>query len=117
MRSDISYAELAQCSFSPAEQVAFDAVPPADKQRAFFKCWTSKEAYIKGRGLGLSLPLHLFDVSLTPREPVALLASREDAREVQRWTMHPLEPGEDYAGALVVEKPEPSIRYWQWIGN
>ena len=117
MRSYISYGELAQYSFSPTEQAAFDAVPLAERKRAFFKCWTSKEAYIKGRGLGLSLPLHLFDVSLAPGEPAALLASREDAREVQRWTMHTLEPGKDYAGALAVEEPEPNIRYWQWIDN
>ena len=114
MRLNISYAELARHSFSSAEQAAFDAVPLPEKQLAFFKCWTSKEAYIKGRGLGLSLPLHLFDVSLAPEAPAALLASREDAYEVQRWTMHTLKPGNDYAGALAVEQPEPSIRYWQW---
>lgn len=117
IHSGIHYTELARHSFSLAEQTALDAVPLSEKQIAFFKGWTSKEAYVKGRGLGLSLPLHLFDVSLVPKEPAALLASREDAYEVQRWTMHKLELGEGYAGALAVEGPEPSIQYWQWIDD
>jgi 4'-phosphopantetheinyl transferase len=103
MRSNVEYEQLARHSFSPAEQQTLHNLPDNAIPQGFFNAWTRKEAYIKARGLGLHLPLHLFDVSLRPGEPAALLASREGAHEASRWTMRALAPGTDYAGALCVE--------------
>jgi len=114
MRSDIDYEQLAKHSFSPNEQAAFFAIPNAQRQQAFFNCWTRKEAYIKARGKGLSLPLDLFDVSLAPNEPATLLSSREDPQEVARWSFQNLFSYPDYAGAFVVEGFDWHVSYWQW---
>lgn len=114
MRSDISYGELARHSFSAHEHASFTALPLSLQRQAFFNCWTRKEAYIKARGLGLSLPLHLFDVSLQPGERAVLLASREDPRETARWSFHELLPQPDYAAAVVVEGEETAVQQWQW---
>lgn len=103
MRSNIEYEQLAHHSFSPNEQQTLHDLLDGEKSQGFFNAWTRKEAYIKARGLGLYLPLHLFDVSLRPGEPATLLASREDAREATRWTMRALAPEAGYAGALCVE--------------
>jgi len=116
MRTNIEYEDLARHSFSPNEQAVLLALPAEIKQQAFFNCWTRKEAYIKARGMGLSLNLDLFDVSLVPGEPIALLGSREDQREVTRWRFYELAPGPGYAGALAVEGQEWSLRCWQWPG-
>lgn len=113
--SNISYEEVSRHSFSPLEQQMLQNLPQIQKASAFFKCWTSKEAYIKGRGMGLSLPLNIFDVSIQPEEPCALIDSREDPREVQRWQFYKLEPGLEYAGALAVEGKDITLRCWQWV--
>jgi 4'-phosphopantetheinyl transferase len=70
---------------------------------AFFRCWTRKEAFIKARGDGLSLPLDQFDVSLGPDEPAALLRTRFKPDEVSRWSIYHLEIEKGYAGAVAVE--------------
>ncbi|MFW5857631.1 MAG: 4'-phosphopantetheinyl transferase family protein [Planctomycetota bacterium] len=51
---------LADRFFAPAEAAAVRAAPPAAKTEAFFVRWTLKEAYIKARGMGVSLPLDRF---------------------------------------------------------
>jgi 4'-phosphopantetheinyl transferase len=115
MKEDIEYDELARVSFSPDERAVLRSLSGEAKREAFYNCWTRKEAYIKARGMGLSLPLDLFDVSLRPGEAAGLLASREDPREVNRWSFQNLFPGTDYAGALAVEGSGWQLNCWQWI--
>lgn len=116
MRTGIDYEGLAGYCFSPVEQETLKGLAPGQVHEAFYNCWTRKEAYIKARGMGLSLPLTLFDVSLLPGSEAALLQSREDPGEVQRWSMCRLFPGTDYAGALAVEGTGWQLRCWRWQG-
>jgi 4'-phosphopantetheinyl transferase len=108
-----AHEDIAERFFSPAERTALRQVAPSQRAAAFFACWTRKEAYIKGRGLGLALPLDSFDVSLAPAEPAALLATRPDADDARRWSLQQLEPGPGYAGAVAVE----SCSWRLWCGE
>ncbi len=114
MKSGIDYNELATHFFSAYECASLDALPAVLKEEAFFLCWSRKEAYIKARGKGLSLPLNQFDVSLGPNEPARLLADRADLQASEAWSLHALTPGDRYAGALVVENPNRAVACWQW---
>lgn len=114
MREIEDYDKLARVSFSPNERLVLRELADDEKRQGFYNCWTRKEAYIKARGMGLSLPLNLFDVSLLPGEPAQLLASREDAREVSRWTMRDLSPAPGYAGALCVAGDDWSVCCYRW---
>ena len=87
--------------FSTAEQTAFAALPAERREAAFFAGWTRKEAYIKGRGLGMALPLHQFDVSLAPRK-ARLLADRHTPSAVENWSLHSLDFIPGYAAALAL---------------
>jgi len=42
---------------SPEEKRAFELVPPQETKSGFFDYWTLKEAYLKARGFGLTLPI------------------------------------------------------------
>jgi 4'-phosphopantetheinyl transferase len=94
---------IARRFFSAVEVTSLMALPEAQREAAFFACWSRKEAYIKARGRGLSLSLASFDVSLAPGEPAALLASRDDPREEGRWSLRALDVVDGYSAAVVVE--------------
>lgn len=103
MRADLADMRVAEQFFSAREVSVLRSLPERDRVQGFFNCWTRKEAYIKARGEGLSMPLHEFDVTLAPGEPVRLLATRADPPDAARWQLAALEPGEGYAAAVAAE--------------
>jgi 4'-phosphopantetheinyl transferase len=105
--------QIAERFFSAREKAVFRTLPADLKCEAFFTCWTRKEAYIKARGAGMSLPLDQFDVSLIPGEPAVLLSTRGDPREALRWSLRELTPGPGYVAALVVEGHGWHLVRWQ----
>jgi 4'-phosphopantetheinyl transferase len=114
IRFDLPVAEIAERFFSPREVAMLRALPTGVQQQAFFRCWTCKEAYIKARGEGLSLPLDQFDVSLVPGEPAAVLGTRPDSSEASRWSLQELTSAPGYAAALAVEGHHWRLTCWQW---
>jgi 4'-phosphopantetheinyl transferase len=114
VRADVAEREIAERFFSASEVSALCALPAAQQPRAFFDCWTRKEAYIKARGEGLSFPLAAFDVSLRPDEPAALRCVRGDEREAARWSLRALDAAPGYAAALVAEGRDRQLKTWQW---
>ena len=113
IRTGIEHRQIAEQFFSKHEVASLLALPAQLQEEAFFLCWTRKEAYIKGIGEGLSLPLDSFDVSLAPGQPASLLAVRGHAQEAARWTLQALEPGPGYRGALVAEGRDWQLKCWQ----
>ena len=58
--------EVAEHFFSSAEVAELRGHAYQEQQRQFFRYWTLKEAYIKARGMGLSLQHDQFSFSLAP---------------------------------------------------
>jgi 4'-phosphopantetheinyl transferase len=110
IRYNFEHEALAKRFFSPAEQQALAALPSSEQCAGFFRCWTRKEAYIKAHGTGLSLPLDGFDVSLVPGEQNALLATRPDAAEANRWSLCEVRGGQGYEAALCVRGQDWRLR-------
>lgn len=103
MRPDFATTEVAERFFSVAEIYTLSGLDPKLRTEAFFNCWTRKEAYVKARGEGLSMPLDQFDVSLAPQVPAAMLGNRIDESEKSRWLLRNLNVASGYAGAIVIE--------------
>lgn len=103
IRTDFDHEKIATRFFSESEREELSALPPSERATAFFRCWTRKEAYIKAVGIGLSLPLHDFDVSLKPGDENALFATRPDPSEAARWCLREVPAEEGYAAALCVQ--------------
>lgn len=78
---------VAERFFSPQEVAALEGLAPDERAAAFLRCWTRKEAFIKARGEGLSLPLHEFDVAFAPGATPRILRTAWSAQEPAEWTL------------------------------
>jgi 4'-phosphopantetheinyl transferase len=118
IRADVRWDDVERQFFARAEQDALaryegDLHPPA-----FFACWTRKEAYVKARGEGLSLPLDAFDVDVAPSARDVALRVPADPALAARWQLRAFSPWPDYAAAVAAEPPwspvllEASLSAW-----
>jgi 4'-phosphopantetheinyl transferase len=100
-----SLMEMARHFFAPAEISLLERTPPAGQREIFFDIWTLKEAYIKARGLGLSLPLDEFAFELAAgREPrIEFAQSMNDSPE--RWQFETLRPCPAHKIAVAARRP------------
>jgi len=101
---------LAEHFFSPGEVAEIRSLPAELQKRAFFTCWTRKEAYIKARGHGFSIPLHEFVVAATPSKKAVLLSTAHEPTAVSHWSICDLEIEKEYESALVFEGTEGDMR-------
>ncbi len=101
--SDVNWRELAERNFAPEERAALlSAAAPSDPRKAFFRCWTRKEAYVKALGQGMQVPLDGFAVTIAA-ESAALIHTAHDPAQQSRWSLASLSPAAGFAAALAVE--------------
>jgi 4'-phosphopantetheinyl transferase len=81
--ADVPVLEIAQRFFAPAESATLSVLSsPALQRRAFFNCWTRKEAAIKAVGCGLSQTLDGFVVPMEDADDGAELKMMNVRRDV-----------------------------------
>jgi 4'-phosphopantetheinyl transferase len=112
MRPELAGLKIARRFFAPAEVAALEQLPEAHQKEGFFNCWTRKEAFIKAKGKGLSIPLNQFAVALEPNQPAALLSTGWDASEAGRWSLYALPIDDGFRAALAAENRGHSLFYW-----
>ncbi len=109
----LDYEQIARHYFSQREIATLSDIQGENaREKAFYNCWTRKEAYIKGRGEGLSLRLDQFDVSLRPGKPAKLLNHYQFPQEVYRWSLKEIRPAPGYAASLAVEGQNWQLYYF-----
>ena len=106
---------IARYAFAPGERQALLALgDEAARRAAFFRVWTRKEAYLKALGLGLSVPLDSFEVTLDA-DDARLLDARHEQAQPGRWTLRAYSPGPGYEAALAHDLgADAAPRYWRW---
>lgn len=92
--------DIAEHFFSPAEAAALAALPQARRAERFFEYWTFKEAYIKARGMGLSLPLNRFSMQFDGAHLAGMTADAALDEDPGRWRFWQCRPAPHYLLAL-----------------
>ncbi len=111
-RPDMAESKIAERFFSQQEVRDFNNLPDSLKTVGFFNAWTRKEAFIKAIGLGLSMPLNAFDVTLHPDEAVRLKAVRHKNYRAEEWLLQALPLKAPYAGAWCIRHQHPRVHLW-----
>jgi 4'-phosphopantetheinyl transferase len=77
----IEFMAVARRFFSSVEYDALCHLDEGLRQRAFLRCWTRKESYVKALGQGLACSLKSFSVSVSPHLSDNCLVHAVSARE------------------------------------
>jgi 4'-phosphopantetheinyl transferase len=96
--------DIADRYFAPREVAVLTAAPPDQQQYRFFEYWTLKEAYIKARGIGLSLPLDKFSFHYPNDHAVKIAIAPELADDSTRWQFWQFRPTAEYLVAICAER-------------
>lgn len=100
--------DIASHYFAPQEVATLSAAPVDQQQYRFFEYWTFKEAYIKARGMGLSLPLDKFSFHYPNERAVRIAIDPDLADDPARWQFWQFRPSQDYLLAVCAERVEAS---------
>ena len=114
VRADLGLEGIAARCFSPGEIASLHSLRDDLRKRAYFACWTRKEALAKAEGKGLALPLRRFDVTSDPTARAMVLDTKEDPLESTKWTLEELDPDPGYVAALAVEGNGSRLSCWQY---
>jgi 4'-phosphopantetheinyl transferase len=117
IRPDLAGMGVAQRYFAPAEVQALAELPTDQQASAFFNCWTRKEAIIKARGAGLSLPLDEFEVSIYPTSEEVTFKTLTDPSPAKHWCIRAFEPASGYTGALAARGRDWAPVLLDWSGR
>lgn len=108
MQPTVDLLELAERILSDDDFRAFQNFPHRERQQAFYRAWTRKEAYLKARGEGIGTGLQDVSVSFLA-EPVSPLTDRRDASG-PAWRLHLLDVPGDYVGCLACDDATRTIQ-------
>jgi 4'-phosphopantetheinyl transferase len=108
VQEDFPFEEVAHRFFSPKEVAALATLPKRLQREAFYKCWTSKEAFLKAKGTGLSGKLDEVDIVLTDDERVQVKGI------ISGWTLREITLNKRYMAAVVSEGDDYQIARYQW---
>jgi len=91
---------LDERDFSAVERATIDSAPDGARDARFYEHWTLKEAYLKARGVGLTVSLRSAAFQLRGAERIEATLDGDDSA---RWHFQRLPAGDGHCAALAVQ--------------
>ena len=93
---------LAERHFARPEVVELARMSPDRRRLRFLELWTLKEAYVKARGLGLSIPLDHVAFDLRGGAPIGITLDPRLDDDARRWRIALFRPCAGYRVAVAI---------------
>lgn len=110
-RSLPDLAALARRSFHPREADRVLALTGAEREAAFFRVWSRKEAFIKALGLGLAYPLDGFEVGTAAVPDPGVAAVHASDEDPASWLLQAVEWEPGLGAAVAWDRPGGSVAW------
>ena len=104
---------IAESHYTPQECAFIFGQAPENQARAFFRCWTRKEAYVKALGKGLSIRLNSFETHMQS-EHSQPSGNRFHWADGVNWQLADLDVPQGYMAAVAVETGMDRLVYFEW---
>lgn len=114
MRKIPDALQIVNSTFSVDERKFLNALCPGDFEEGFFTYWTSKEAFLKGIGKGLSYPLDKFSISFPSGKSEGSVHIHDDPDNTYCWKILKLSLGPGYSGALAIEGLGSRLQFFEY---
>ncbi|ODS22993.1 hypothetical protein AB835_11150 [Candidatus Endobugula sertula] len=103
--------DIARSFFSNVETEFLFALPEPDQRQHFFCLWTLKEAYIKARGMGLSIPLDQFSFLFSDKGGIDICFGSEICDTPKDWAFWQFSLVSEYLVSLALKKETDKNQY------
>jgi 4'-phosphopantetheinyl transferase len=97
--------DIVDSFFAADEVAALRQLTSDDQTKRFFSYWTLKEAYVKARGMGLSIPLDKISFRLSDDQGIGI-SFRSPQNDSSAWRFLQFCPSPDHLAALCTERDE-----------
>jgi 4'-phosphopantetheinyl transferase len=104
---------FAEQYFSPRESAYINLLSAEQKESAFFKLWTCKEAFLKANGSGLRMPLNEVEISLENEKGVILSSIAGNKIKAMKWRLETFSPLPGYQAACIVNGNDGQVIFQQ----
>lgn len=111
IKEDANVLSLAERYFRQSEVNLIKSSINVQQYERFYELWTLKEAYIKAKGKGLSIPLDSFSFSFSRNNDVAIEFDRSVEDDPSLWRLWQLMPGKAYRVAVALREVDKSRSY------
>ena len=103
----VDAASIAPRYFSPYEVQQLGKVPEAERETRFLEYWTLKEAYVKARGGGLSIPLDTFYFH-SDQDGEWRIGFDSDESQPDEWQFTCMRPTPNHIMSIAIHRPNQS---------
>lgn len=108
LRADIDVDGVARLCFGEGERRVLDTATSEERLRAFYDCWTRKEAFLKATGTGMAIDMASFET--TPRSAGPMPRGGVD------WTSETWEPLPGFVATVVARGADWTIGHRPFPG-
>jgi 4'-phosphopantetheinyl transferase len=107
--------DIASHFCSPRENAEFQSLPARDRDLAFFRIWTRKEAWLKAIGDGIGQSLDKVEVSFQSNEAPRIIRL-PDTVDIPSagWSLRELTPAPGFIAALALPRNAAHVGCWKW---